>query len=234
MRNVKNSIYSLFEQENLSSEDRKSILAMDCLGCKPMTYGEMEVNLHALGSAFNTVCRDEDVITHCGLTTIDSVMCFWAANMVGKKINYVFPQFIAMDPVGYVESTGTKTLIILDIFYPKVAAALSRIQLDRVVISSLADYARPTIDAALPDDLKAMLGKSLFEDIKKNAPADIGYELLSWKEFIGIGAGKMLSEAERSKVAADDVAIPAGRRVARRGFSLRTRACGPCTKYVYS
>ncbi len=206
MKNTRSSIYQLFAQQNLSSDERKSILAMDCLGCEPMTYGEMEISLHALGSALDTVCEGEEVITHCGLTTPDAVLSFWAANAVGKKINYVFPEFIAMDPVGYVESTGTKTLVILDIFYPKVAEALRRIKLERVVISSLADYAKPTIDPALPDNLKAMLSRSLYAEIRDNTPDNVGYELMSWGEFVGYGAGKTLTEAELSRVASDDVA----------------------------
>ncbi len=203
---VTGSVYNLFKQNNLTTEESRSILAMDCLGCEPMTYGEMDQLLHSIGVSLNTLCPNEDVITHCGLTTIDSVSPFWAANMTGRKVNYVFPEFIAMDPVGYVEKTGTKSLIVLDIFYPRIAEALKRIKLDRVIISSLSDYASPVIDDSLPAMLKAMLRDNLFNKIKRGLPMGTHYELLSWNEFVGASKGKRLSEADSSKVAPDDVA----------------------------
>ncbi|MCL2085400.1 acyl--CoA ligase [Candidatus Saccharibacteria bacterium] len=166
----------------------------------------MDTNIHALGTTLNTMCGSEEIVTHCGLAAIDSILLFFAANAVGKKVNYLFPEFISMDPVGYIEATGTKTLVILDIFYDEVAEALAKIKLDRVVISSLADYASPTINEAWPDDLKEMLSKSLFEEIRDNAPCDIGYELISWNDFMRIGEGQTLSQEELSKIPADDVA----------------------------
>jgi hypothetical protein len=78
---------------------------------------------------------------------------FWAANAVGKKVNYLFPQFITADPVGYVAATGTKTLIVLDVFYPQIAEGLAKIDIDRVVIVSLSDFAKHPVNEAFPDKL---------------------------------------------------------------------------------
>ena len=85
--------------------------------------------------------RHGDIVTICSAGTLDTVLNFAALNKIGAVAQFVNPNYFKYNSKKYINDTNSKLLICLDRFYPLIKDAIAETNVERVLLSSISEYA---------------------------------------------------------------------------------------------
>ena len=85
--------------------------------------------------------KDGDMVTICSAGTLDTILNFAALNKIGAIAQFVNPNYFKYNSKKYINDTNSKLLICLDRFYPEIKDALKETNVEKVVLSSISEYA---------------------------------------------------------------------------------------------
>ena len=141
------------------------------------TYRSLVQEIHLCARALKSVgIRAGDKITVAMPNCPQTVIMFYAINMVGAIANMVHPLSSEKEIEFYIKESGSISAITLDQFYHKFEAIRQNVNLDNIIIASIKD--------ALSQPVKA--GYMLTEGRKqKKIPKDA--PIIRWNEFLRRG-----------------------------------------------
>ena len=141
------------------------------------SYKSFISQTHQVAKAFYTAgIRAGQRVTLCLPNLPQTVLCFYALNLIGAISNMIHPLSSEGEIVFYLQDSDSVAAVTLDQFYGKFAAARKEYDLPKLIITSVGDALSP---------LKR-LGYKLTEGRKVPAiPADA--PLLRWGEFLAAG-----------------------------------------------
>lgn len=159
------------------------------------TYRTLVQEIHLCARALKSVgIRAGDRITVAMPNCPQTVIMFYAINLVGAIANMVHPLSSEKEIEFFIKESGSISAITLDQFYHKFEAIRQNVNLDNIIIASIKD--------ALSQPVKA--GYMLTEGRKqKRIPKDA--PILRWQEFLR--RGRTYHWKYQAKVAAADPAV---------------------------
>ncbi len=169
-------------------------IAYDFMGIHT-TYRTFSEKVEACARAFRAIgIRENDKVTICMPNCPQTVITFYALNVIGAIANMVHPLSSQNEIEFYLKESGSVAAITLDQFYYKFEAIRKNVNLPHLIIASVKD--------ALPLPLK--VGFILTESRKmKKIPK--GAPVLLWDEFLS--AGKLFKGEIKVSRKKDDVAV---------------------------
>ncbi|MCQ2426283.1 MAG: AMP-binding protein [Lachnospiraceae bacterium] len=169
-------------------------IAYDFMGIHT-TYRAFSEKVEACARAFRAIgIRENDKVTICMPNCPQTVITFYALNVIGAIANMVHPLSSQNEIEFYLKESGSVAAITLDQFYYKFEAIRKNVNLPHLIIASVKD--------ALPLPLK--VGFILTESRKmKKIPK--GAPVLLWDEFLS--AGKLFKGEVKVSRKKDDVAV---------------------------
>ncbi|HWQ59470.1 MAG TPA: AMP-binding protein [Clostridia bacterium] len=151
--------------------------AYDFMG-KKTTYEKAVRDIHLCAKALRALgIRENDRVTICMPNAPQTIMMFYALNVIGAVSNMVHPLSSENEIAFYLNDSRSVAAITLDQFYPKFAAIRGKVKLDRLIITSIADALSPVM----------ALGYKLTEG-KKIPPVPKDGWVVLWKDFLKAGA----------------------------------------------
>ena len=86
--------------------------------------------------------RPGDAVTICMPNTPQALVCFYAVNRIGAVANMVHPLSAQNEISFYLNLSGSKVILTLDLFYEKVESALAGVKQDvKVLVARIQDEA---------------------------------------------------------------------------------------------
>ena len=144
---------------------------------KKTTYRTLIQEIHVCARAFKSIgIRPGDKVTLAMPNCPQTVVAFYALNLVGAIANMIHPLSSEKEIEFYLKASGSISAITLDQFYHKFEAIRQNVDLDNIIIASIKD--------ALAQPIKAgyMLTEGRKQQkIPKDAP------ILRWNEFLRRG-----------------------------------------------
>ena len=144
---------------------------------KKTTYRTLIQEIHICARAFKSIgIRPGDRVTIAMPNCPQTVVAFYALNLVGDVANMIHPLSSEKEIEFYLRASHSISAITLDQFYHKFEAIRQNVDLDNIIIASIRD--------ALAQPIKAgyMLTETLKQQkIPKDAP------ILRWNEFLRRG-----------------------------------------------
>lgn len=164
---------SLYEYLWQNNREHLEDIALNYFGRK-MTYGELFDNIDLVARAFVAQgVKAGDVVTIIALSSIPSVLCFYALNKIGAIFNFVNVLASDVDLEGYFKEAGGRIIVSMDVFGEKVLQAVQRVNIDKVIMFSLSDYMPIVVKAGFQWKMKGQY-KNFSEQEK----------VLGWKDFL--------------------------------------------------
>ncbi len=144
---------------------------------KKTTYRTLIQEINVCARAFKSIgIRPGDKVTLAMPNCPQTVVAFYALNLVGAIANMIHPLSSEKEIEFYLKASGSISAITLDQFYHKFEAIRQNVNLDNIIIASIKD--------ALAQPIKA--GYMLTEGRKqKKIPKDA--PILRWNEFLRRG-----------------------------------------------
>ena len=144
---------------------------------KKTTYRTLIQEIHVCARAFKSIgIRPGDKVTLAMPNCPQTVVAFYALNLVGAIANMIHPLSSEKEIEFYLKASGSIYAVTLDQFYHKFEAIRQNVNLDNIIIASIKD--------ALAQPIKA--GYMLTEGRKqKKIPKDA--PILHWNEFLRRG-----------------------------------------------
>ena len=144
---------------------------------KKTTYRALIQEIHICARAFKSIgIRPGDRVTLAMPNCPQTVVAFYALNLVGAVANMIHPLSSEKEIEFYLRASGSISAVTLDQFYHKFEAIRQNVDLDNIIIASIKD--------ALAQPIKAgyMLTEGRKQQkIPKDAP------ILRWNEFLRRG-----------------------------------------------
>ena len=144
---------------------------------KKTTYRALIQEIHVCARAFKSIgIRPGDKVTLAMPNCPQTVVAFYALNLVGAVANMIHPLSSEKEIEFYLKASGSISAVTLDQFYHKFEAIRQNVDLDNIIIASIKD--------ALAQPIKAgyMLTEGRKQQkIPKDAP------ILRWNEFLRRG-----------------------------------------------
>ena len=159
------------------------------------TYRALVQEIHLCARALKSVgIRAGDKVTVAMPNCPQTVIMFYAINMVGAIANMVHPLSSEKEIEFFIKESGSISAITLDQFYHKFEAIRQNVNLDNIIIASIKD--------ALSQPVKA--GYMLTEGRKqKRIPKDA--PIIRWNEFLR--RGRCYHWKYQAQVKAEDPAV---------------------------
>ena len=169
-------------------------IAYDFMGVHT-TYRSFSESVETCAKALRSIgIRENDKVTICMPNCPQTVIMFYALNVVGAIANMVHPLSSQNEIEFYLKESGSVAAITLDQFYYKFEAILKNVNLPHLIIASVKD--------ALPLPLK--VGFILTESRKmKKVPKDA--PVIHWEEFLR--GGQKFRGDYKVKRSKNDVAV---------------------------
>ena len=138
-----------------------------------VSYAKLLEKIDRVADAFYTLgVRKGDVVSFLTVTTPETVYTMYALNKLGVVCNFIDPRMDVARIRDSIVSVGTKVLVTLDLPYPKVAAVMSELNLEKIVVTSAND----SLSVVLKTLNRVKTGKG--------TPIPYGRDILSWKQFL--------------------------------------------------
>ncbi|MCQ2436321.1 MAG: AMP-binding protein, partial [Clostridia bacterium] len=168
---------SMWEKVEEISRQYPDNIAYDFMG-KKTTYKEFAKQVNICARALKAIgIRNGDKITICMPNCPQTVIMFYATNIVGAIANMVHPLSSENEIAFAIKDSNSIAAITLDQFYNKFEAIRQQVDLSNIIIASIKDALSPVI----------MTGYMLTEGRKiKKIPADA--PIITWHEFMRRGA----------------------------------------------
>ena len=162
------TIYEYLWNNNKDHPDEIALVYFE----KKITYRKLFEGIDRTASSLAAIgIKQGDVITICSLTTPETVYCIYAAAKLGAICNIIEPRVNAESIVDRINSTDSKVLIILDLFFNKIKNL--HISVERTVITSLVTTA----------GIITRLGFKITKGLKIPS-ISYSHEIISWKTFL--------------------------------------------------
>ena len=170
---------SMYEAIEKVAQQYPDYVAYDFMG-KSTTYKKFVEQINLCARALKAIgIREGDKITICMPNCPQTVIMFYAVNLVGGIANMVHPLSSEKEIEFYLRESGSICAITLDQFYNKFEAIRQNVEnLNNVIIASIKDELSKPIK----------VGYMLTEGRKmQKIPADA--PIIRWKDFIKMGNG---------------------------------------------
>lgn len=167
---------SMWDRVSEIAEKYPQYIAYDFLG-KQTTYRKFAEDVHICARALKAIgLRPGDRITVCMPNCPQTVVLFYAINLVGGTANMVHPLSSENEIEFFIKESHSIFAFTLDQFYHKFEAIRQNVELSHVILASIKDELSPHVRAGymLTDGRK-------IEKIPKDAP------VLTWHAFIKLG-----------------------------------------------
>ena len=124
------------------SEYHKNVSAFESLGKTSIDYKTFFEMVDVYAKAFKEMgVKNGDMVTICSAGTLDTVLNFAALNKIGACAQFVNPNYFKVNSKKYINDTNSKLFICLDRFYPEIKDALKETNVEKVIMSSISEYA---------------------------------------------------------------------------------------------
>lgn len=130
---------SLFEYLQEKNKDYPNDIALDYFGGK-ITYGRLFEMIDDASRAFYALgVRPGDIISIVTVSTVTSIVCFYAINKIGAVSNYVNVLSEENELTDFFKEAKSKIVVSLDLFADKVIKASQNAKVKNVVFFSVGD-----------------------------------------------------------------------------------------------
>ncbi len=150
---------------------------------KKTSYESFVRQIEEAAAAFVAMgLRRDDVVTICMPNCPQALVCFYALNRAGIVANMVHPQSARNEITYYLTFSGSKAILILDMFYEKVVSALENVPQEVTILI-----------ARMQDELPLHLaGLFVAKEGRKylrypGSSRDGGPKTILWKHFVRLG-----------------------------------------------
>ncbi|HPK15828.1 MAG TPA: AMP-binding protein, partial [Clostridia bacterium] len=169
--------YTMEEAVEETAKKYPKYIAYDFMG-KKTTYEKAVRDIHLCARALRAIgIKENDRVTICMPNAPQTIMMFYALNVIGAISNMVHPLSSENEIAFYLNDSRSVAAITLDQFYGKFAAIRDKTGLQKLIITSVADGLAPLM----------ALGYRLTEG-RKIAPIPKGADVVMWKDFLAAGA----------------------------------------------
>ena len=184
---------TLFESVEAIAEKYPNFVAFDFMG-KPTTYARFVSQVHTCARALSALgIREDDKITIAMPNCPQSIIMFYAVNLVGAIANMIHPLSAQKEITFYLQESESVAVLTLDQFYEKVEAARQGTNAKHLIIASIVDALSPVMK----------LGYALTKGRKiKKVPSDA--PIIRWRDVMDMGQQDTSYPVNRSE---DDPAV---------------------------
>ena len=180
--------YTMEEALEAAAKKYPNYIAYEFMG-KKTTYQKAVRDIHLCAKALRAMgIQENDRVTVCMPNAPQTVMMFYALNVIGAVSNMVHPLSSENEIAFYLNDSRSVAAITLDQFYGKFAAIRGKVRLNKLIITSIADALSPVL----------ALGYKLTEGRKIPPVAQDGWVVL-WKDFLAAGGSYMGEYISRHK-----------------------------------
>lgn len=180
----KGSMYEAVRESAITKKKMNSV-AYEFQG-KKTNYKQFLNKIEALGKAYKSIGIDEgDMVTVCMPNTPQGVDTFYALNRIGAVPAMIHPLSAVGEIAFYINSTQSKAVLVVDLFYEKVLEALKQVKHPvKVVVAHIKDELPFPLNMLYPLTVK-----------KKPAPLPKDNKnVIDWSDFISGGKKVKLSD----------------------------------------
>lgn len=155
-----------------SNKDYLDRAALSYYGRK-ITFKELFDNIKLVAAAFLSIgVKKGDVVIVSSVTTPETIYTFYALNLIGAISNMVDPRTSIEGIHDYISEVKSKTVVSLDVAYPKIIKAVEGTDVERVIVTS-------------PSNSLLGIKKVLYG--LKNRPPKLSQSSISWDDFVQEG-----------------------------------------------
>ncbi|MCL1983592.1 MAG: AMP-binding protein [Clostridiales bacterium] len=177
------SLYGILSER---AKTNPEFFAVEYMGAK-LTFKELTGLIDNAADALCALGVEEGDCVTLALPNIpNAVILFYAVNKIGARVAMVHPLSPSVDLEYYLNKTGSKWAVTVDMFVPKFMDIIGKTAVEKLVVCGIADY--------LPK-LKA-IAYSLTN--KAKLPANAGL-LVKWKDFLKTGAAASEKQEESGR-----------------------------------
>lgn len=180
----KGSMYEAVRESAITKKKMNSV-AYEFQG-KKTNYKHFLNKIEVLGKAYKSIGIDEgDMVTVCMPNTPQGVDTFYALNRIGAVPAMIHPLSAVGEIAFYINSTHSKAVLVVDLFYEKVLEALKQVKHSvKVVVAHIKDELPFPLNMLYPLTVK-----------KKPAPLPKDNKnVIDWSDFISGGKKVKLSD----------------------------------------
>ena len=180
----KGSMYEAV-RESAITKKKMTRVAYEFQG-KKTNYKQFLNKIEVLGKAYKSIGIDEgDMVTVCMPNTPQGVDTFYALNRIGAVPAMIHPLSAVGEIAFYINSTQSKAVLVVDLFYEKVLEALKQVKHPvKVVVAHIKDELPFPLNMLYPLTVK-----------KKPAPLPKDNKnVIDWPDFISGGKKVKLSD----------------------------------------
>lgn len=180
----KGSMYEAVKESAITKKKMNSV-AYEFQG-KKTNYKQFLNKIEVLGKAYKSIGIDEgDMVTVCMPNTPQGVDTFYALNRIGAVPAMIHPLSAVGEIAFYINSTQSKAVLVVDLFYEKVLEALKQVKHPvKVVVAHIKDELPFPLNMLYPLTVK-----------KKPAPLPKDNKnVIDWSDFISGGKKVKLSD----------------------------------------
>lgn len=180
----KGSMYEAVRESAITKKKINSV-AYEFQG-KKTNYKHFLNKIEVLGKAYKSIGIDEgDMVTVCMPNTPQGVDTFYALNRIGAVPAMIHPLSAVGEIAFYINSTQSKAVLVVDLFYEKVLEALKQVKHPvKVVVAHIKDELPFPLNMLYPLTVK-----------KKPAPLPKDNKnVIDWPDFISGGKKVKLSD----------------------------------------
>ena len=180
----KGSMYEAVKESAVTKKKMNSV-AYEFQG-KKTNYKQFLNKIEVLGKAYKNIGIDEgDMVTVCMPNTPQGVDTFYALNRIGAVPAMIHPLSAVGEIAFYINSTQSKAVLVVDLFYEKVLEALKQVKHPvKVVVAHIKDELPFPLNMLYPLTVK-----------KKPAPLPKDNKnVIDWSDFISGGKKVKLSD----------------------------------------
>ena len=180
----KGSMYEAVKESAITKKKMNSV-AYEFQG-KKTNYKQFLNKIEVLGKAYKNIGIDEgDMVTVCMPNTPQGVDTFYALNRIGAVPAMIHPLSAVGEIAFYINSTQSKAVLVVDLFYEKVLEALKQVKHPvKVVVAHIKDELPFPLNMLYPLTVK-----------KKPAPLPKDNKnVIDWSDFISGGKKVKLSD----------------------------------------
>ncbi|WP_294849362.1 AMP-binding protein [uncultured Eubacterium sp.] len=180
----KGSMYEAVRESAITKKKMNSV-AYEFQG-KKTNYKHFLNKIEVLGKAYKSIGIDEgDMVTVCMPNTPQGVDTFYALNRIGAVPAMIHPLSAVGEIAFYINTTQSKAVLVVDLFYEKVLEALKQVKHPvKVVVAHIKDELPFPLNMLYPLTVK-----------KKPAPLPKDNKnVIDWPDFISGGKKVKLSD----------------------------------------
>lgn len=185
---------SLYEYLWENNKDYLNEYALNYFGRK-ITYKALFENIDVVAKGFVAQgVKAGDVCTVVSLSSVTSVLCFYALNKIGAVPNYVNVLASEEELQKYFSETQSGVIVSLDLFAEKVVHAAKKAGAKRVIVYSLAEWMPEPVKLGFIYKMRKLNKEFLHDDV-----------VVEWRDFLA--SAKRIKEDITCKKDADSLGL---------------------------